>query len=239
MSLLFLIPFSLMVTNETVATTPPADPRVGIRYVSKNGPCTAIGPRLTCSVQHVGSHRPIFGDETHPDEIYEVVKLIEPPGSDVRFQVLDRDINVGYATLVTNYPNSSEQIWLVGKGAGGKTQDGKTYAWDGPATERLRWGWSDSVWIVYGEGLNYFSWRFDNGATASQDSGYAAFLKDGRYLGPMSNGENPSTLGEYHSAGKLAGAYRDWIIDYLPPLPPPTNAPPRPQVPMALTVTRQ
>lgn len=223
----------LVLTNGPDADiSEPQDQRIGWRLVAQNGPATACGPRLACSVQHVGIFEPIF--QGLP---FHVLQVIEPVGSDVRFMVLDRDLP-GYAPIYanTNWP-SLNRIWLVAGGVGtGSVVGGTNFAWGAEGqwpvgTRRLRWGWSDHAEFV--PEFHTFLWRFDQAASASGDSGYAAFTEDGQYIGPIAFGANPCELGSSYSGGRAAGAYLDLIKDYIGPS---KNAPPKPRVISNLTV---
>jgi hypothetical protein len=179
---------------------------------------------------------PIFGGQG-----YHVVLQIHPPGSDVRFGVLDRDIAIGYAPIYVNTNWAKlDRVWLVAGGVGVDHIDGGTNYWWGvggfwpDGTKRLRWGWSGDGTCI--PDYHYFIWRFDQCASSDGDSGYAAFAPDGRYLGPITGGcDNPTTIGCPSSSGKLAGTYLEWVKDFLPGV---TNAPPLPRAVTVLNVQR-
>jgi hypothetical protein len=218
-----------MLTNGPDANvTAPTNAAVGWQFVADNGPFTAMGPRLTCSVQHVGIFEPVFAGQ-----LYHITKVIEPPSSDVRFMVLDRDIVSGYATLVTNWTGITS-VWIVGGGDGTGQVVGDLYYWGGQTSQRKRWGGNTGFTeVLTCCGVPQCAITFTTCATASGDSGYAIFTGDGRYIGPVFGGENPAQLGGWPSKGKLAGFYLDWIKDYLPV---PPSTPPRPKTPVSLTV---
>jgi len=209
---------ALVCTNLDENVLEPPNPNCGWRFVAENAAWTACGPRLVCSVQHVFPPSPVFGGQT-----YNLVLQILPPGTDIRFGVVDRDLP-GYAAIYvsTNGWPPLDKLWLVAGGVGcGNVVGGTNFYWGAegqwPAgSRRLRWGYSGSAFMVPGDGLDYFVWRTDQCGSASGDSGYAAFTADGRFLGPVRFGDNPVVLGANQSGGKLAGRFLDWIKPYLP-----------------------
>jgi len=222
--------FALVLTNGPDAhVTDPLTTRVPWRFVADNVAWTACGPRLVCSVQHVTPPDPIFAGQT-----YSVILQILPPGSDVRFGVVDRDLPA-YAPIYapTNGWPPVDHIWLVAGGVGcGTVTGGTNFQWGAEGewpvgSKRKRWG--ESRFCFFVPDLHYFVWEFTQAASASGDSGYGAFTDDGQYIGPIQQGENPCILGTRQSAGRLAGTYLEWIKDYLP-----TNSVPKPPKPRVI-----
>lgn len=231
-----LLPLLLVLTNGPDANvTEPADPRIPWRMVADNTAWTACGPRLVCSAGHVFPPDPVFNGQG-----YHVIQQILPPGSDVRFGVVDRDLPA-YAPIYspTNGWPQLSHIWIVGGGVGTGRIEGSNYYWGAEGfwpegSKRKRWGWASLCTCV--PDLHYFIWTFVQAASSSGDSGYAVFTADGQYVGPIAFGcDNPTPIMCPSSGGKLAGTYLEYIKDWLPTNSVPVH-PPKPVAPTGIKV---
>jgi len=192
----------------------------GWEFVADNFGATAIAPRVFVSVAHIG-----YTAVSYRGELYGVEKVIEPPGADLRFIIVNRDVPawVGIYDGSTNGWAPLTKLYVVGLGvgAGAVTQNPFAIGWgaDGafPAgSQRKRWSTSADTFFV--AELHYYVFRSDHCGTASQDSGCASFTAETppRLVGTLNFGENPVVIGNAQSGGKLVATYLDWIKPYLP-----------------------
>lgn len=216
--------------------TPPYQESIGWEFTATNGPYVAIGPRLFSSIAHVGLADVI---QYRGEDYQRTSTVIEPPDLDMqqrcRFIVVDRDLPDWCDPFVSdefsNIPQGGfidGEFSVIGGGHGygviDDHPDGDVYHWGTIGTEALRWAKSKRIQYYGGTILL----RFDEGAAASQDSGYGIFLRQStglKYLAALTGGHNPSQVGTFFGGIGIMGTwlYRELLKDLFAPrpLPPP------------------